>query len=101
MIIVMPSAPTATITVCVKMVLKLWNVRKNSRVSEGIENSAITTMSPRNGPAFATTFLAVSFIYTFTGGNGENGGKLFYRREGRRGCVEHVAHRGIIFRSNR
>jgi hypothetical protein len=37
-------------------------VRKNSRVSDGTEKSTITTIKPRNGPAFAMTFLAVSFI---------------------------------------
>jgi hypothetical protein len=36
----------------VKIVLKLWYVRKNSRVSAGIEKRAITRMRPRKGPAW-------------------------------------------------
>ena len=57
MIIVMPRAPIATMTVWVKIVLKLWYVRKNSRVSAGIENNAITTIRPRNGPAWRRSFV--------------------------------------------
>ena len=46
---VMPIAPIATITVCVRMVLKLPPLKKTGRNSLSIANIANTTNSPTNG----------------------------------------------------
>ena len=50
MIIVIPSVPIATITVWVKMILKLSPLRKNGRTVGLSENKPMTSNKPRNGP---------------------------------------------------
>src|SRR4051812_34521398 len=51
MMIVMPSAPMATMTVCVKMILKLPPVRNTARTSGLMEKIPMTNARPRNGPS--------------------------------------------------
>ncbi len=51
MIIVMPMAPSATITVCATTMRKLRTERYWSGVSVSSAKTAITPTSPRNGPS--------------------------------------------------
>src|SRR5689334_18789058 len=63
MIIVIPSVPMATITVCVKMILKFPPVRKYGLTVELSENNPITSSSPRKGPStFKMRREAVGFL---------------------------------------
>ena len=57
MISVMPSAPMATMTVWVKMILKLPPVRKTSRTSGLMEKMTTTKSRPRKGPKSVRSFL--------------------------------------------
>src|SRR5271170_2497309 len=51
MMMVMPSAPMATITVWVNMILKLPPVYRYGRTSELSENRPSTRSRPKNGPS--------------------------------------------------
>src|ERR1051325_6113752 len=55
MIMVMPSAPMATITVCSRMILQLVPVKKVSRTVGLRENRPITSASPNTGPMALTS----------------------------------------------
>ncbi len=62
MIIVMPSAPMATITVWIKMILKLAPVKRYGRTSELSEKSPSTSNRPKNGP---TAFINATRLKRF------------------------------------
>jgi hypothetical protein len=50
MMMVMPNVPMATITVCVRMILKFAPVKKYGRTFGLSENKPMTNNRPRKGP---------------------------------------------------